>query len=498
MYNLQKSIVILYLIHLNLCHGSNWHYSISSMYELFDLEIEYLMMTETYIKNEFKRLDDIRKFIEQRKMQNERELAESYTESSINAFKTILRVKSDWETLKNKTAQTTEIGELKHIPVTYDNIVSGLKAIRRLQIIYELDAHEISNGNIGGQTYQTFDVNDCYDMASLCYDNAEYHCAYWWFAEVYDKNKEDNNKLNIDYTAFITKFVWSSYLVGNINHAMDVLTKYVEENNQMNENLTNIRYTVWAGLNVFRQNTANDDDKKFYSYSLQKLDSEKEVSYFKTACMNTMNYKYPYLKCHYYHGNNKYLMIGPLREEIVLLVPNIKLYHNVLYDKEIERIKELAKPKLEKLTIDTNEDISLRKVASFKKHNNQVFETINHRVAQITSKSTTNVVDKYVVTNYGVGGHYLPHTKYIDENHLINSKERDAIVVFHMDDVPEGGATVLPDINAHVPSVKGTALVIYNTRSTISPMGQFLKFPQYGSCPIIYGDKWTLTVYLKL
>lgn len=62
---------------------------------------------------------------------------------------------------------------------------------------------------------------------------------------------------------------YSKNNLGNINHAMDVLTKYVKENNQMNENLTNIRYTVWAGLNVFRQNTANDDDKKFYSYSLQ-------------------------------------------------------------------------------------------------------------------------------------------------------------------------------------------------------------------------------------
>lgn len=57
-----------------------------------------------------------------------------------------------------------------------------------------------------------------------------------------------------------------------------------------------------------------------------------------------------------------------------------------------------------------------------------------------------------------------------------------------MDDVPEGGATVLPDLNAHVPSVKGSALVIYNTRSTISSMEQFT---QYGSCPIIYGDKWS-------
>jgi len=55
------------------------------------------------------------RFIKQRKIQNERELAESYTESSINAFKTILRIKSDWETLKNKTAQTTEIGKYKSI-----------------------------------------------------------------------------------------------------------------------------------------------------------------------------------------------------------------------------------------------------------------------------------------------------------------------------------------------------------------------------------------------
>uniref|UniRef100_A0A2S2NNP3 Prolyl 4-hydroxylase subunit alpha-2 n=1 Tax=Schizaphis graminum TaxID=13262 RepID=A0A2S2NNP3_SCHGA len=211
--------------------------------------------------------------------------------------------------------------------------------------------------------------------------------------------------------------------------------------------------------------------------------------------MNTMDCKYPYLKCRYYHGNCKYLIIGPLREEIVSVVPSMKLYHNILYDNEIKRIKELSKPKLEKLSIDTNEDISLRKVASFRKQNDQVFETINRRLVQITSKSTTNIVDKYVVTNYGVGGHYLPHTKYIDDDNLINSKGRDAIVIFHMDDVPEGGATVLPEVNARVPSVKGSALVIYNT-----PMGQFLKFTQYGSCPIVYavyGDKWTMSVYLK-
>jgi len=44
--------------------------------------------------------------------------------------------------------------------VTYDNIFSGLKAIRRLQIIYELDAHEISIGDIGGHPSKPFDGNN--------------------------------------------------------------------------------------------------------------------------------------------------------------------------------------------------------------------------------------------------------------------------------------------------------------------------------------------------
>jgi len=51
------------------------------------------------------------RFIEQREIQNAKELEESYTESSINAFKTILRIKNDWETLKNQMARTSAIGK---------------------------------------------------------------------------------------------------------------------------------------------------------------------------------------------------------------------------------------------------------------------------------------------------------------------------------------------------------------------------------------------------
>jgi len=63
-------------------------------------------------------------------------------------------------------------------------------------------------------TSQFLLVDDCYLMASICYDNAEFHCAHDWFIETHNKYKENNNTSSIDYPTFITKYAWSSYLVG--------------------------------------------------------------------------------------------------------------------------------------------------------------------------------------------------------------------------------------------------------------------------------------------
>jgi len=63
-----------------------------------------------------------------------------------------------------------------------------------------------------------------------------------------------------------------------------------------------------------------------------------------------------------------------------------------------------------------------------------------------------------------------------------------------MDDVPQGGATVIPGIHVHVPSVKGSVLVVHNARGVISSSDVVTIFDdagQYGSCPIFYGDKWS-------
>lgn len=58
---LQRIFIVICLIGLNLCYGNDWHFSIASLSELFDFETERINIIETYISNEYKRLDDIRR-----------------------------------------------------------------------------------------------------------------------------------------------------------------------------------------------------------------------------------------------------------------------------------------------------------------------------------------------------------------------------------------------------------------------------------------------------
>lgn len=52
------------------------------------------------------------------------------------------------------------------------------------------------------------------------------------------------------------------------------------------------------------------------------------------------------LKCKYVTNNSQFLKIAPLKLEEAHLKPYIVIYHDVIYDSEIEVIKTLAKPKV--------------------------------------------------------------------------------------------------------------------------------------------------------
>jgi len=85
-----------------------------------------------------------------------------------------------------------------------------------------------------------------------------------------------------------------------------------------------------------------------------------------------------------------------------------------------------------KWPFDTNEDITLRKEARFKLGEHQVFGPIANRILLMTAKPKSMVSDKLTVTNYGLGGHYLPHNSYIDQDHSIRKEDGLALIIFHV------------------------------------------------------------------
>ena len=116
-----------------------------------------------------------------------------------------------------------------------------------------------------------------------------------------------------------------------------------------------------------------------------------------------------------YINYNPFLVIAPVKEELVNEDPKIWLYHDVITEKQIEIMKDLAGPRLKRAIV--------RSPITGK------FETAEYRISKsgwltdrehpslgyLTSlvKAVTNLsmdtAEEWQIANYGIGGQYEPH-----------------------------------------------------------------------------------------
>uniref|UniRef100_A0A4W5MYB7 procollagen-proline 4-dioxygenase n=1 Tax=Hucho hucho TaxID=62062 RepID=A0A4W5MYB7_9TELE len=181
--------------------------------------------------------------------------------------------------------------------------------------------------------------------------------------------------------------------------------------------------------------------------------------------------------CRYSDNNHHPLyVLGPVKQEDEWDRPRIIRYHDILSNSEIEKVKELAKPRLRRATVHDPQTGKLT--------------TINQRIEDITGLNV-KTAEELQVANYGVGGQYEPHFDFGRKDEPDAFKElgtgnRIATWLIYMSDVPSGGATVFTDVGAAVWPKKGSAVFWYNLFAS----GEGDYSTRHAACPVLVGNKW--------
>uniref|UniRef100_A0A8C9TR30 procollagen-proline 4-dioxygenase n=1 Tax=Scleropages formosus TaxID=113540 RepID=A0A8C9TR30_SCLFO len=203
------------------------------------------------------------------------------------------------------------------------------------------------------------------------------------------------------------------------------------------------------------------------------------------------------LFCRYFDGGHPRYRLGPVKQEDEWDRPRIVRYHDIISTSEIEKVKELAKPRLRRATVHdpqtgklTTAQYRVSKSAWLTAYEHPVVDRLNQRIEDLTGLDV-KTAEELQVANYGVGGQYEPHFDFGRKDEPDAFKElgtgnRIATWLFYMSDVAAGGATVFPEVGAAVWPKKGTAVFWYNLFAS----GEGDYSTRHAACPVLVGNKW--------
>ena len=112
-------------------------------------------------------------------------------------------------------------------------------------------------------------------------------------------------------------------------------------------------------------------------------------------------------------GGSNLLLLGPLKKEVVSIVPRIVIFHDFITEKEVVRIQELSIPKLHAAGIGSGESARVDKGVRDAKHawlypDDPLVRKVEQRTHLATGLNMM-ASEPLQVGRYGIGGHYKPH-----------------------------------------------------------------------------------------
>ncbi|XP_056416263.1 prolyl 4-hydroxylase subunit alpha-3 isoform X2 [Hyla sarda] len=404
----------------------------------------------------------------------------------------------------------------KNLPVLED-VTGAAKALMRLQDVYSLNVKGLSKGVFqSGPSAQLsvlykpnqvsiMSADDCFHIGKVAYDMEDFYHSIPWLEEAVTMYRdsygswftEDQGSLEeaLDYLAF------SYFKAGNVSRALYLSREcllYDPYNMRLAENV--VKYEkildetpareVVEEPSLVRPNVTHLRTRDLYEGLCQTMGTQP------------FHYEDPRILCSYDTNRSPYLILRPLKKEVVNLTPYVVLYHDFVSDYEAEKIKELAAPWLRRSVVasgiqQVQAEYRISKSAWLKDTLHPIIRNLDVRIAAVTGLHARAPYAEYLqVVNYGIGGHYEPHFDHATSRksplYRTNTGNRIATLMIYLSSVDLGGSTAFIHANFSTPVIKNAAVFWWNLHRN----GEGDEDSLHAGCPVLVGSKWVANKWI--
>lgn len=199
------------------------------------------------------------------------------------------------------------------------------------------------------------------------------------------------------------------------------------------------------------------------------------------------------------------LDLGDRQVQVLTVVahPRVVVLGNFMSHEECDALVAAATPRLARsLTVATKtggEEVNPDRTSNgmfFRRGENDLVSRVEARLARLTRWPVSHG-EGIQVLHYGPGAEYKPHYDYFDPKEpgtptiLQRGGQRVGTVVMYLNTPERGGATTFPDIGLEVSPQKGNA--VFFSYAQPQPSTRTL----HGGAPVIAGEKWIATKWLR-
>uniref|UniRef100_A0A672JKW3 Prolyl 4-hydroxylase subunit alpha-1 n=1 Tax=Salarias fasciatus TaxID=181472 RepID=A0A672JKW3_SALFA len=487
--------------------------SIGQMTDLLYTEKDLVTSLKDYIRAEENKLEQVKRWADKLDLLTATATKdpEGFLGHPVNAFKLMKRLNTEWSDLESLVLRDTTDGFISNLTIqrqyfpTDEDQTGAAKALLRLQDTYRLDTNTISIGDLPGVKHKSLmTVEDCYELGKIAYTDVDYYHTELWMVQAL-KQLDEGEESPIDKVTVLDYLSYAIYQQGEIERALEFTKRLLELEPEHQRAKGNLKYFEFQ-LEKQKKTEEQESQKEAQREKRETPEKKEKTKSQKTFSLIPERKKYEMLCrgegikmtprrqsrlfCRYFDNNRSpHYVLAPVKQQDEWDRPYIVRYLDIISDAEMEKVKQLAKPRLRRATISNPITGVLETETDGEEGPPGVFTPFS-RIEDLTGLEM-DTAEELQVANYGVGGQYEPHFDFGRKDEPDAFKElgtgnRIATWLFYMSDVSAGGATVFPDVGAAVWPMKGTAVFWYN----LFPSGEGDYSTRHAACPVLVGNKW--------